>query len=49
MIVEKGRFHFAEKHLGDQGSCKKVLWKYAANLGENTMPKCDFNQVAKQL
>ena len=25
---------------------RKVLWKYAANLQENTMPKCDFNKVA---
>ena len=28
-------------------SYKKVFWKYAADLQENTMPKCDFNKVAK--
>ena len=30
-------------------SWKKVFWKYAANLQENTHAKCDFNKVAKQL
>ena len=30
-------------------SWEKVLWKYAANLQENIMPKCDFNKVALQL
>ena len=27
-------------------SKEKFLWKYAANLQENTMLKCDFNKVA---
>ena len=30
-------------------SLEKVFWKYAANLHEDTMSKCDFNKVAKQL
>ena len=30
-------------------SQEKVFWKYAANLQETTMPKCDFNKVALQL
>ena len=29
--------------------CKKVFWKYAANLLENTHTKCDFNIFAKQI
>ena len=30
-------------------SNKKVFWKYAANLQDNTQPKRDFNKAAKQL
>ena len=30
-------------------SKEKVLWKYAANLLERLLPKCDFSKVAKQL
>ena len=30
-------------------SHKNVLWKYAANLQETPMPKCNFNKVALQL
>ena len=30
-------------------SYNRLLWKYAANLQENTHDKCDFNKVAKQL
>ena len=30
-------------------SQKKVFLKYATNLQENTMPKCDLNKVPLQL
>ena len=30
-------------------SWEKVFWKYAANLKEAPMPKCDFDRVALQL
>ena len=30
-------------------SWEKVFWKYAANLQEKPMSKCDFNKLAKQL
>ena len=30
-------------------SIEKMFWKYAANLQENTHPKCNFNKIALQL
>ena len=53
-------FQFLEKLLTEKNldnteaaiqrcSWEKVFWKYAANLQENTMLKCDFNEAAIQL
>ena len=47
-ITKVGSKHTSEAAI-QRGSYEKVFLKYAANFQENTMPKYDFNKVAKQL